>query len=174
MQKAKKELVLSREQIQDQVQKLAREIGQDYQGKSPIFIGILKGSFIFMADLVRNINLPLKIDFIRVASYGDKDFSDGNVKLVKDIELDIKGQDVIIVEDIVDIGYTLAFVVKHLRQKNPSSLRVCALIDKQERRKVDVKLDYAGFKANGFLVGYGLDYAEEYRHLPEVYRLVFE
>ena len=170
----RKELVLSQEQIAKRVQELGAQITRDYQGRTPIFIGVLKGSFIFLADLVRQVDLPLKIDFVRLASYGDKDYSDGNVRLVKDIELPIEGEDVIIVEDIVDIGYTLAFVVEHLKKKRPASLKVCVFINKQERRKVEVKLDYVGFEASGFLVGYGLDFSEQYRHLPAVYRLVKE
>ena len=112
----RKELVLSQEQIARRVKELGAQITRDYQGRTPIFIGILKGSFIFLADLVRQVDLPVKIDFVRLASYGDKDYSDGNVRLVKDIELPLEGEDVIIVEDIVDIGYTLAFVVEHLRK----------------------------------------------------------
>lgn len=167
----KKELVLSRTQIEKRVKELAEEITEDYKGRSPLLIGILKGAFIFLADLARQIKLPVKIDFVRLASYGEKDYSDGNVRLTKDVELPIKGEDIIVVEDIVDSGYTIAFLLEYLEKKAPASLKVCALIDKPERRKVEVKIDYIGFKASGFLVGYGLDFNEQYRCLPEIYKL---
>jgi len=166
-----KKLVLSQAQIEKRVKELAEEITKDYQGRSPILIGILKGAFIFLADLARQIKLPLKIDFVRLASYGEKDYSDGNVRLIKDIELPIKDQDVIVIEDIIDTGYTIDFLLKYLEKKGPASLKVCALIDKPERRKVEVKIDYIGFKADGFLVGYGLDFNEQYRCLSEIYKL---
>ncbi|MCD6319353.1 MAG: hypoxanthine phosphoribosyltransferase [Candidatus Desulfofervidaceae bacterium] len=167
----KKELVLSRTQIEERVKELAEEITEDYKGRSPILIGILKGAFIFLADLARQIKLPVKIDFVRLVSYGEKDYSDGNVRLTKDVELPIKGEDIIVVEDIVDSGYTIAFLLKHLARREPASLKVCALIDKSERREIEVKIDYVGFKASGFLVGYGLDFNEQYRCLPEIYTL---
>lgn len=173
MQPKKKERVLSRKQIEQKVKEIAAQITRDYAGKTPILIGILKGAFIFLADLTRNIELPLKVDFVRLASYGEKDYSTGQIKLIKDIEFSIKGQDVIVVEDIVDSGYTLAFLLKHLAKMKPASLKVCALIDKPERREVEVKLDYVGFQVSGFLVGYGLDYSEQYRCLPDIYRLIF-
>jgi len=169
----KKELVVRNEEILKKVKALSKQITKDYAGRTPIFIGILKGAFIFLADLVRNIELPVKIDFVRLASYGEKDYSTGEVKLIKDVEIPLKGEDVIIVEDIVDTGYTLDFLIKHLKKKQPASLKICALIDKPERREVEIKIDYIGFKLSGFLVGYGLDFNEQYRSLPDIYRLIF-
>ena len=173
MQSKTKELVLSKSQIEQKVKEIAAQITRDYAGKTPILIGVLKGAFIFLADLSRSIDLPVKVDFVRLASYGEKDYSTGQIRLIKDIEFSIKGQDIIVVEDIVDTGYTIAFLLKHLASKEPASLKVCALIDKPERREVEVKLDYVGFQVSGFLVGYGLDYSEQYRCLPHIYRIVF-
>jgi hypoxanthine phosphoribosyltransferase len=173
MQPKAKELILTQSQIEKRVKEIANEIDKDYVGKIPIFIGVLKGAFIFLADLVRNIELPLKVDFVRLVSYREKNYSTGKIELIKDIELSIKDENVIIVEDIVDTGYTLDFLLKHLTRMKPASLKVCALIDKPERRKAKVKTHYVGFKLEGFLVGYGLDYSEQDRCLPEVYRLIF-
>jgi len=173
MQSKTKELVLSKSQIEQKVKEIAAQITRDYAGKTPILIGVLKGAFIFLADLSRSIDLPVKVDFVRLASYGEKDYSTGQIRLIKDIEFSIKGQDIIVVEDIVDTGYTIAFLLKHLASKGPASLKVCALIDKPERREVEVKPDYVGFQVSGFLVGYGLDYSEQYRCLPHIYRVVF-
>ena len=173
MQSKTKELVLSKSQIEQRVKEIAAQITRDYAGKTPILIGVLKGAFIFLADLSRSIDLPVKVDFVRLASYGEKDYSTGQIRLIKDIEFSIKGQDIIVVEDIVDTGYTIAFLLKHLASKGPASLKVCALIDKPERREVEVKLDYVGFQVSGFLVGYGLDYSEQYRCLPHIYRVIF-
>ncbi len=169
-----KRLVFTRQQIADKVSALAQQISQDYQGKNPILIGVLKGAFMFLADLTRHISIPFKIDFVRVASYGAKDYSTGEIKLTKDVELPIKGEHVLIVEDIVDIGYTLRFLLDHIAAKGPKSLKLCALINKLERRKVEIPIDYVGFTLDkGFLVGYGLDFNEMFRCLPEIYELIF-
>ena len=166
--------VISQEEIENRVRELGAQITRDYQGRPVVFIGVLKGAFIFLADLVRAVNLPdVEIDFVRLASYGKSDTSSGEVKITKDIELTIKGKDVIIVEDIVDTGYTLKYLEEVLRLHEPRSVKVCCLIDKAERRKAEVNIDYCGFKVpKGFLVGYGLDFAEKWRHLPGIYEIV--
>ncbi|MBI5048665.1 MAG: hypoxanthine phosphoribosyltransferase [Deltaproteobacteria bacterium] len=158
------------EEIHLAVTRLANDIRKDYAGKSPLLIGILKGSFIFLADIVRSLKIPVEIDFIRAASYGSGDTSSGNVQIIKDIDADIENRDVIVIEDVVDTGLTLNVVLKHLKAKNPASLRLCALVDKPDRRQVPIKIDYLGFHAKeGFLVGYGLDYNEKYRYLQGLY-----
>jgi len=168
----KKELVLSREIILKRVQELAQQISTDYDGKEPILVGILNGVVFFFADLVRRLNIPSKIDFIRAASYGSGVSTSGEVRFTKDLEMPVAGRDVIIVEDIVDTGLTLARIVERIETENPLSIRICALIDKQERREVAVKVDYCGFPVEkGFLVGYGLDYDEQFRYLPDIYAL---
>ncbi len=157
-------------EIQSAVNKLASEIRRDYEGKSPLVVGVLKGSFIFLSDLVRALNIPLEIDFIRAASYGNSDVSSGNVRITKDIDASVENRDVIVVEDIVDTGLTLNVILKHLKGENPASLKLCALVDKLARRELPIKIDYLGFSIeDGFLVGYGLDYKENYRYLPGVY-----
>lgn len=164
-----KELLIPRENIQRRVKELARQISSDYEGKEPILIGILNGVVFFFADLMREISIPTKMDFIRAASYGSEMKSSGSIRLTKEVEMPVRGQPVILVEDIVDTGLTLTHIVKNLESKGPESLRICALIDKLERRDIDVSIDYCGFKINeGFLVGYGLDYDEKYRHLPDI------
>lgn len=169
---AEKELVFSPEQILDKVRELARTISDDYGSSEPVLIGILNGVFMFFSDLVRNLTIPVKIDFVRVASYGSASESNGVVRLIKDVELAIEGRDVVVVEDIVDSGHTLAFLREHLRGKSCRSVRFCALIDKSERRERDIPIDYYGFHVKkGFLVGYGLDYNEQYRYLPAIYHL---
>lgn len=171
--KGKKRL-FTREQIADRVRTLAQQINQDYQGTSPIVIGVLKGAFMFLADLTRLISIPFKIDFVRIVSYGSKDYSTGDIKLIKDVELPLKDEHVLIVEDIVDMGYSLRFLLDHIAAKGPKSLKLCVFIDKIERRKVKVPIDYTGFTVKrGFLVGYGLDFNETFRCLPEIYELIF-
>ncbi|MEJ5301298.1 MAG: hypoxanthine phosphoribosyltransferase [Thermodesulforhabdaceae bacterium] len=161
--------------VKERIKDLADRINQEYSGKDElIVIGILKGAFVFLADLVRFINLPVKIDFIRISSYGLQDESSGTIRVTKDIELPIEGKDVILVEDIVDTGLSLDWVVKYIKQRDPSSMKVCVLIDKMERRECSVEIDYCGFKVEkGFLVGYGLDYSECYRHLDGIYEVCF-
>ncbi|MDA8164886.1 MAG: hypoxanthine phosphoribosyltransferase [Desulfobacteraceae bacterium] len=164
-------LVLSPDDIARRTAELGAAITRDYAGRRLVVIGILKGAFIFTADLVRAIDLPLEIDFIRVASYGSQT-SSGDLQLTKDVELELAGKDLLLVEDIVDTGRTLASLQELLGRRQPRSVRVCALIDKRERREVEVAIDYIGFAvAEGFLVGYGLDVAEQHRHHPAVYRL---
>jgi len=168
-----KKLIFSKDQIQQRVQEIGRQITKDYRDKKLIAIGILNGAFIFLADLVRNIDLPLEVDFVRVASYGEQSTSSGTITFTKDIELDLGGKDVLLVEDIVDTGRTIDYLKKYFKKHNPNSLRVCALIDKKERRELDIELDYIGFEiSEGFLVGYGLDYGEQHRHYADIYHLI--
>ncbi|MBW1650538.1 MAG: hypoxanthine phosphoribosyltransferase [Deltaproteobacteria bacterium] len=165
-------LYLARDEIQKIVADMAKRISDDYKGKSPVFIGILKGSFIFLADLIRYLTIPAKIDFIRTSSYGNNSVSSGEVILTKDIEIDIKNRDVIIVEDVADTGVTLSYLIDYMGSKNPNSIKTCALLDKRGYRKIEIKLDYYGhYVSEGFLVGYGLDYAENYRYLSDIYDL---
>jgi hypoxanthine phosphoribosyltransferase len=164
--------VLRTDEIQRIVSELGQKISSDYQGRELILVGVLKGAFIFLSDLIRQLTIPVKIDFIRAASYGDGTSTSGKIQLTKEIEIDIKGKDVIMVEDIVDTGLTLNYILEHVKSFGPRSVRVCALLDKIERRQSGIAVDYAGYQVpKGFLVGYGLDYAEEYRHLPAIYHL---
>ena len=163
---------ISEEEIQQQVKKIAQDIGNEYQNREPVLIGVLNGVFIFFADLVREISIPLKLDFVRLASYGSKNVSSGEIELTKDIELSIKGKPVIIVEDIIDTGLTLSYLVRHIKEKEPESVKICALINKLERRKKEIGIDYWGFEIKkGFIVGYGLDYNEGFRYLPYILSL---
>ena len=166
----KKELLISRDSICQRVRDLARQISTDYEGKEPLLIGILKGSVFFFADLVREISIPVKMDFVRAASYGSQMESSGEIRLTKDVEMPVGGRPVILVEDIIDSGLTLSHIVQIMQEKGPESIKICALIDKLERREKTVAVDYCGFRIEeGFLVGYGLDYDEKYRQLPEIY-----
>ena len=163
------EILIPHKAIRARVQELARQISSDYAGKEPVLIGILNGVVFFFADLVMAMSIPCKIDFIRAASYGSGMNSSGNIKLVKDIEIPVEGKDVLVVEDIVDTGLTLNHIVRTLEARGPLSVKVCALIDKKERREKKVTIDYCGFEVEeGFLVGYGLDYDEQYRYLPDI------
>jgi hypoxanthine phosphoribosyltransferase len=170
---ADRHLVISREQLHATVNAIGARISADYAGKDLVMIGILNGAFIFLADLVRTVTIPHQIDFIRVASYGQSDSSSGTIRMAKDVELDIKDRHVLLVEDIVDTGTTLAWLTERFRDRQAASVKICALIDKKERRQTEVRLDYIGFAQDGFLVGYGLDFAEQYRYLPEIYSLSF-
>jgi len=164
-----KDILIPRDTIQKRVKEIANQISSDYKGREPILIGILNGVVFFFADLVREISIPTKIDFIRAASYGSKTTSSGKIRLTKNVEIPIQGESVIVVEDIVDTGLTLTHIVKDLEAKGVESLRICALIDKVERRDLTVHIDYCGFRIEeGFIVGYGLDYNEKYRHLPDI------
>lgn len=170
MDEMRKEVLYSRAEIQQKVKEVAGRISHDYAGRELIVIGILKGAFVFMADLIRELTIPCKIDFVRAASYGAGQETSGKVVMTKDIETSIKGKDILIVEDIVDTGLTLTYLVGWLKERNPRSLKVCAFLDKRKRRKVDFEADYVGFTMDdGFVVGYGLDFNEQARYLPEVY-----
>ncbi len=168
----KKEILIPREKIDVRVKELAGKISSDYSDKEPVIVGVLNGVVFFFADLVREIKRPVKIDFVRAASYGSGTSSSGSIRLTKDIEIPISGKPVIVVEDIVDTGLTLSKIIEMLRQRDPESIRTCVLIDKKERRDKEVDIDYCGFRVEeGFLVGYGLDYDEQYRYLPDIYSL---
>jgi hypoxanthine phosphoribosyltransferase len=167
-----REPVISTEQILQRVQELGRQITEEYAGKRLVLLGVLNGAFIFAADLCRAIDLDLEVDFIRVASYGAATVSSGTIRLIKEPGIDLAGKEVLLVEDIVDTGTTMAWLRDHFRTSQAQSVRICALIDKKERRKVVVDVDYVGFDLDrGFLVGYGLDYAEKYRNLKAIYSL---
>jgi len=168
-----KEEVISREEIARRVKELGLAITRDYAGRRLVLIGILNGAFIFLADLVREIELPIEIDFIRVSSYGSGTCSSGSIQCSKDTEINLEGKDILLVEDIVDTGRTLACLKELFAARKAESVRICALIDKKERREIAVEADYAGFvAAEGFLVGYGLDHAEQHRQYPAIYRIV--
>lgn len=159
--------LISEAEIKARVSELAKQIEKDYEGKAPTMIGVLKGSIMFYTDLVRQINLPLTVDFMSISSYGAGVNSSGEVKIIKDIDGKIGGKDVIIVEDIVDSGYSMNCLLKLFGTRSPKSVKVCALLDKPSRREIPVKIDYTGFQvANEFVVGYGLDYDGLYRNIP--------
>jgi len=162
----------TKEEIVVRVRTMAEEISRDYHDKKPLLVGILKGAFVFLADLIRHMNIPVQIDFIRMASYGDALESTGEIAFTKDLEMPVEGRHLLLVEDIVDTGRTLKCLLEDLRKRGSSSVRTCVLLDKRQRREVDVPMDYVGFvMEEGFLVGYGLDWAETYRHLPDIYVL---
>ena len=164
--------VLDEDAIALRVSRIASKISTDYADGDLILVGVLKGAFVFLSDLARRLSIPVQIDFIRVASYGTASCSSGTIRLSKDLEMDIEGKDVLIVEDIVDTGLTIRCLIDHLNSFQPHSVKVCTLIDKSERREVPFAPDYACHTVErGFLVGYGLDYAEDYRHLPGIYHL---
>jgi hypoxanthine phosphoribosyltransferase len=162
--------LFSEKQIQQKVGHLARQVSRDYAGKEVLLVGVLKGAFIFMADLARRMTVPVKMDFVRLASYGSGTRSSGRIRLTKDLEMSVRGKDVLVVEDIIDTGISLQTLYRRLRARSPKSLKVVALLDKPKRREVEFQPDYLGFKIDDhFVVGYGLDCAEEYRHLPGIY-----
>jgi hypoxanthine phosphoribosyltransferase len=159
-------------EIAEKVQELGKEISQVYQGTELYVVGILKGGFMFMSDLVRQINLPIKIDFARLSSYQNAEIPQCAVKIVEDIDKSIQGKHVIIVDDIMDTGHSLYAFKKHLEAKGPASVKICTMIDKTARREASLTPDYYGFRiTDGFVVGYGLDFAEDYRTLPDLYVL---
>ena len=163
-------LLFSKNEIAETVARLGYEISADYVNKSVVLIGVLKGAFVFLADLVRQLTIPVEIEFMRIASYGSHKESSGNIIIKKDVEISLEGKDILVIEDIVDTGLSLTFLLDHLRASNPSSLKVCALVDKKSRREVDVHVDYTGFAMDeGFIVGYGIDFNEGYRALPEIF-----
>ncbi len=162
-----REVLLSAEEIEARVHALGQAISQDYAGRNPVLVGVLRGVFIFLADLYRSITIPAEVDFIAVASYSAESRDRGVVRLIKDLELSIMGRDVIFVEDIVDTGLTLNFLLRNLRARGPASLEVCALFNKPRRRLIDIPIKYKGFDVpDRHVVGYGLDYKERYRNLP--------
>jgi len=161
------EILLTEEEIKQRIKELGEQITADYAGKEILMVGILRGAVVFMADLARAIPLPVALDFMAVSSYGMSTDSSGVVRFLKDLDVDIKDKHVLIVEDIIDSGLTLKYLAENLKSRNPASLKICTLLNKPERRKVDVQVDYNGFTIpDHFVVGYGLDFAEKYRNLP--------
>ncbi len=163
------EVLLTEVVVRHRIKELAREISSDYEGQEILVVGILKGAFIFMADLVREIEVPLKLDFMDVSSYGNSAVSSGEARIMKDLEESIEGKNVIIVEDIIDTGLTLNYITEILKKREPQSLRICCLLDKPSRRQSTIQPDYTGFVIEDlFVVGWGLDYAERYRNYPAI------
>jgi hypoxanthine phosphoribosyltransferase len=163
------DIVVSSEALEQRLVELGAEITQDYAGRAPLLVCVLKGAVMFMADLCRHINLPVELDFMAVSSYGTATKTSGVVRIVKDLDIDLTGRDVIVVEDIVDSGLTLNYLLKNLAARHPASLSVCALLLKEGQQKVEPDLAYIGFRiANTFIVGYGLDVAERYRNLRDI------
>lgn len=163
------EILLSEEKIAEIVKNMGQQISKDYEGKNLLLVSVLKGSLIFMADLMRHITVPCSIDFLSVSSYGSGTSTTGEVRILKDLDASLEGKDVLVVEDILDSGVTLSYLLKNLSARNPSSIRLCTLLDKPERRRINVHADYIGASIpDAFIVGYGLDYSEKYRNIPYV------
>lgn len=170
MEKHRLNLLVSRKELDSIVQELASRISRDYGKRELVLVCILKGGFMFLADLVRHLQIPVQIDFVRLASYGPGMKTSGVIEITKDIELPVEGKDVLIVEDIVDSGRTLQFLKDRLALSKPTSVKVCALLDKKARREVKIEAEYLGKEVDDvFVVGYGIDFNEDYRYLPEVY-----
>ena len=164
-----KYVLYPQEQLKETVAKLGAQISEDYRGRNLLLVSILKGSIVFMSDLMRSVTIPCEIDFMAVSSYGSGIKSSGTVRILKDLDRDIRGYDVLIVEDILDSGMTLSYLIDLLYARNPNSIRICTLFDKPERRTVDIYADYKGIEVpDEFIVGYGLDFDEKYRNLPFV------
>jgi hypoxanthine phosphoribosyltransferase len=162
-------VLITQDEIKKAVSRLAAEIRRHYQGKQPLLIGILKGSFVFMADLVRELELPVEVDFVKLSSYGAGTETSGKVKVVQGLKTPIKGRDVLVVEDIVDTGLTVSFLMDYLRKKKPASLKLCVMTDKPSRHEVPVTIDYLGCTVpNEFIVGYGIDWNEKFRYLRDI------
>ncbi|RLC58449.1 MAG: hypoxanthine phosphoribosyltransferase [Candidatus Cloacimonadota bacterium] len=163
------EILITETEIQEKIKILGEQISKDYEGKNPVLICILKGGIVFLSDLMRSISIKVELDFMSLSSYGDSTKSSGVVRIKKDIDVDIANRDVIIVEDIVDSGLTLKYLDEYFMQHNPSSVKICTLLDKPNAHQIDIKIDYIGFEVgNEFVVGYGLDYAQKYRNLPYI------
>jgi hypoxanthine phosphoribosyltransferase len=163
------EILIEADRLQDRIDQLGAEISADYAGRDLLLIGVLKGAVFFMADLMRKLTVPCEIDFMAISSYGASTDSSGVVRILKDLDINIEGRHVLIVEDIIDSGLTLSYLVRTLEAREPASLEVCALMTKPERREIEVDVRYVGFEIpNRFVIGYGLDFAERYRNLPYV------
>ena len=169
LQRAVSEVLIEEDSLQQRIRELGREVSADYRGKELLLVGVLKGAVFFMADLMRSITVPCEIDFMAISSYGASTDSSGVVRILKDLDINIEGRDVLVVEDIIDSGLTLSYLIRNLESREPASLEVCALMTKPERREIDVPVRYVGFEIpNRFVIGYGLDYAERYRNLPYI------
>jgi hypoxanthine phosphoribosyltransferase len=163
------EVLIDQETLASRVAELGAEVSADYVGRDLLLIGVLKGAVFFMADLMRHLTVPCEVDFMAISSYGDATDSSGIVRILKDLDINIEGRDVLVVEDIIDSGLTLSYLIRNLESREPGSLEVCALLTKPSRREIDVPVRYVGFEIpNKFVVGYGLDFAERYRNLPYV------
>ena len=169
LEQAVTEVLIDQDALQQRIQELGEEISTDYTGRDLLLIGVLKGAVFFMADLMRNLTIPCEIDFMAISSYGDSTDSSGVVRILKDLDINIEGRDVLIVEDIIDSGLTLSYLMRNLEARGPASLEICSLLTKPDRREADVPVRYIGFEIpNRFVIGYGLDFAERYRNLPYV------
>src|SRR5204863_837235 len=169
LDRAVSEVLIDGEQLQRRIAELGAEVSADYAGRDLLLVGVLKGAVFFMSDLMRNLTIPCEIDFMAITSYGDSTDSSGVVRILKDLDINIDGREVLVVEDIIDSGLTLSYLMRNLEAREPASLEVCALMTKPERREIDVPVRYVGFEIpNHFVVGYGLDYAERYRNLRYV------
>ena len=165
----KPRVLIPREEIEKKVAELADELRRDYQDKHPLLIGVLKGSFVFMSDLIRKLNIPVEIDFVRLSSYGSGKETSGKIKQVHGVKIPIRDRHVLVIEDIVDRGLTLSFLLDYLGRRKPSSLKLCTMFDKPSRRVVEIPIDYVGFTIpDAFVVGYGLDLDEKFRYLPDL------
>jgi hypoxanthine phosphoribosyltransferase len=163
---------LSEQEIQTRIAEMGEEISKDYKGKLPIFIGILNGAFMFMSDLMKHVTVNCEMDFFKLSSYGDEKISTGRVKLLKDLNADIKDRHLVLIEDIIDSGLSMDYIVQLLKEHKPASIKIVSLLMKPESLKYDIKIDYIGFKIpNKFVIGYGLDYAQKYRNLRSIYVL---
>ena len=169
LDRAVSEILIDEETLQARVAELGQEISADYESRDVLLIGVLKGAVFFMADLMRQLTVPCEIDFMAISSYGASTDSSGVVRILKDLDMNIEGRDVLVVEDIIDSGLTLSYLIRNLEAREPASLEVCALMTKPARRAIDVDVRYTGFEIpNAFVVGYGLDFGERYRNLPYV------
>jgi hypoxanthine phosphoribosyltransferase len=163
------EVLLTEEQVQTRVRALGAQLSADYAGRSPVLVSVLKGSIVFLADLVRAMDVPLSVDLMEVSSYGSGTETSGQVRILKDLSGPIEGRDVVVVEDIIDTGLTLNYLLRYLTERSPASIRVCCLLDKPARRLAEIEIDYRGFSIpDRFVVGYGLDFNEQYRNLPYI------
>ena len=163
------EILIDEERLQERIRELGREISAEYEGRELLLVGVLKGAVFFMADLMRVITVPCEIDFMAISSYGASTDSSGVVRILKDLDINIEGRHVLVIEDIIDSGLTLSYLIRNLESREPASLSVCALLTKPERREIEVDVRYTGFEIpNRFVIGYGLDFAERYRNLPYV------
>jgi hypoxanthine phosphoribosyltransferase len=169
LERAVSEILVDEETLRNRVSELGEEISRDYAGRDLLLIGVLKGAVFFMADLMRQLTVPCEIDFMAISSYGASTDSSGVVRILKDLDINIEGREVLVVEDIIDSGLTLSYLMRNLEARQPATLEVCALMTKPERRQIDVPVRYIGFEIpNRFVIGYGLDFAERYRNLPYV------
>ncbi len=169
LEKGVGEVLIDEERLQERIRELGREVSADYAGRDLLLVGVLKGAVFFMADLMRSLSVPCEIDFMAISSYGASTDSSGVVRILKDLDIDIVGRHVLVVEDIIDSGLTLSYLLRNLESRSPATLEICALLTKPARREIDVPVRYVGFEIpNKFVIGYGLDFAERYRNLPYV------